>query len=124
MLGPPGPISVHTPEVCFSSRNFRINEARELVELATTPDRTDAFWSLTFDARDAGQERLRVYYAWTTGRPWQASGSPRFQFSGQPCLYKIQLSCPAPVSGGSETSDSCRRFLEAFVPVLDHVLQE
>lgn len=124
MLGPPGPIAVHTPEICFSSRNYRMNESRERVELATAPDRTDSFWSLTFDAKNAGDDRLRVYYAWTTGRPWQASEHPRFQFSGQPCLYKIQLSCPVPAGGTSEATDSCRRFLEAFVPVLDRVLQQ
>jgi hypothetical protein len=122
MLGPPGPIAVHTPEICYSARDYKFEHARERVEVPTVEGRTDAFWALTLDAKNPGDNRLRVYYAWTVGGPWQASERPRFQFSGQPCLYKIQLACPAPSVGSTETGDACRRFLEAFVPALDRVL--
>ena len=33
LLGPPGPISVHTPEICFSSRAYEIREERQKVTI-------------------------------------------------------------------------------------------
>jgi hypothetical protein len=122
MLGPPGPIAVHTPEVCYSSQNYRFEQSRERVEISTAGGRSDSFWSLTLGAKDPGDNRLRVYYAWTSGGPWQASERPRFEFSGRSCLYKIQLASLAPPAGAPESKDGCRRFLEAFIPALDRAL--
>ena len=121
-VGPAGPIAVHTPEVCYSAQNYQVERSRERVELPTADGRTDAFWAVTLDSKHSGEHPIRVYYAWTAGGPWQASERPRFQFSGKPCLYKIQLTCPAPTGSSTETGDACRRFLEAFVPALDRVL--
>src|SRR5689334_615343 len=33
MIGPPGPISVHTPEVCYSSQDFQVMSGRTAVRI-------------------------------------------------------------------------------------------
>ena len=123
ILGPPGPTSVHTPEVCYSSQGYPIRETRQRVtiqngeepeEKAQGPE--DEFWATTFRSNDLGAGMLRIYYAWSTGGAWSATEKPRYAYAGHPYLYKIQLASSIPSYGDSEEDDPCRRFLQAFLP--------
>lgn len=111
LLGPSGPISVHTPEICYSSQDYRI--AADRVEQKVS-DKED-LWDLRLKAKesDAG---LRVMYGWTNDGNWDATVEPRFAYGGRPLLYKIQLAGPVPNEKADQ--DACRDFLEAFLPVL------
>jgi hypothetical protein len=111
LLGPAGPISVHTPEICYSSQDYQIASDR----VAYTIDSQQDLWDLRLKAKEGGAP-LRVLYAWTNDGNWDATANPRFAFGGRPLLYKIQLAGPVP----NETSDqdACRDFLDAFLPVL------
>jgi hypothetical protein len=118
LLGPPGPISVHTPEVCFGSRDYKIMGQREEVAIHGADGKDDQFWRLSYkDNNNLRGSMLRVYYAWSAGTRWSASGDPRFKYAGQPYLYKIQLSSPLPVEADLQVDDPCKKFLEEFLPV-------
>lgn len=121
LLGPSGPIAVHTPEICYSSREYVIDSEKQVVPLKTPDDQGDQFWAITFRGRTAAEEHLRVYYGWSTGEAWSAPESSRFAFSGQPWLYKIQVAGSIPGVGAS-AADPCRDFLEAFVPAIRSTL--
>ena len=82
LLGPPGPISVHTPEVCFPSRDYSAMGLREEVVIRGEEKQNDQFWSLSYKANNLRGDMLRVYYAWSTGRHWSASGEPRMKYAG------------------------------------------
>jgi len=114
LLGPTGPISVHTPDICYSSREYSIVAEPERIALSDPQGVEHEFWGMTLERRDAAGDRLRVYYAWTTGGPWAAPSQPRFSFAGQPYLYKLQVVAPVPpdYAGGV---DSAYRFLADFV---------
>lgn len=114
LLGPPGPIAVHTPEICFSSRAYEIQSDRKEIAIETTTRGRQTFWSVDFGSRNALAEGLRVYYAWSAGSEWQAAASPRFQFATAPLLYKIQLAAPAAPRLTDDSPDSGRQFLEAL----------
>ncbi|MBN2021546.1 MAG: exosortase-associated EpsI family protein [Pirellulales bacterium] len=116
ILGPSGPVSVHTPEICYSSRDFSLSGERAVARVG---EDGDAFWGLTFRANNpvASAQWLRVAYGWSLGGPWSAAESPRVSFAGKPYLYKIQVASQLPVGADVEKSDPCRRFLEDFVPV-------
>jgi len=116
LLGPPGPISVHTPEICFPSKNYQVLGKREQVAISGADGEDDQFWALSYKANNLRGDTLRVYYAWSTGGRWSASGDPRFKFAGQPYLYKIQLSSPLPPGADLESDDPCRKFLQDFLP--------
>lgn len=115
LQGPSGPISVHTPEICYSSRAYRVSEPRSVVKLAVDGERTSELWALTFRSKDVDESLLRVYYGWTTDGVWHAPASARWSFGGQPFLYKIQLaSLPRELSA----HDPCASFLRDFIPAL------
>jgi hypothetical protein len=115
LVGPPGPIAVHTPEICYSSRDYEINGDRTETILEASPGRQHSFWRVDFAPRNALADGLRVYYAWTSDRIWKASGSPRFEYAGEPLLYKIQLATPVTDHLNDNGLDPGRQFLEEFV---------
>lgn len=132
LVGPPGPISVHVPEICYSSREYAVQEARQLASFPVRPDPTresekaerpdDELWSMTFRSNDPGGDILRVYYAWSAGKGWTAAENPRFSFMWAPYLYKIQLAAHLPLGADPVTDDPCRRFLEEFLPAVRRAL--
>jgi hypothetical protein len=124
LLGPPGPIAVHTPEICYSSRDYHQQEARRRLNIPDRSGASDAFWALTFRAESLRADSLRVCYAWSEGSRWVASERPRFEFAGRPYLYKIQLAALLPPWAKSETQDPCRRFLADFLPAARPYIDE
>ncbi len=124
LLGPPGPISVHIPEVCFGTRNYKILGERKRAAVPREGGADDEFWTLNYKANNLRGDLLRVYYAWTTGDRWSAVNDPRFKFAGQPYLYKIQLSCRLQPGANVQSYDPCREFLEEFLPAAGKCLIE
>ncbi len=122
IVGPPGPTSVHTPEICYTSRDHVVVEDPTAVSIRPQERPDETFWRMTFRSGGLQGAHLRVYYAWSDGSGvWSASEHPRFKYSGQPLLYKIQL---ASRSQGetSRDDDPCQRFLKSFLPALDAAL--
>lgn len=118
MLGPSGPIAVHTPEVCYSSRAYSIQEPRKSISLTDSKGQVHSFWSLAFRANTLSADQLRVCYAWCENGLWEASKSPRFQFAGRPLLFKLQIAglMPTSLSGSTATRrNPCEDFLAAML---------
>lgn len=116
LVGPPGPISVHTPEVCYPSMNLEILQKAETQKIESD-GASNEFSSVLFRSRGLEAEKLRVWYSWANDGRWQVPKlSPRMAFSGSPMLFKIQVA--APVEGdGKEDADPCRAFINDFVPI-------
>jgi hypothetical protein len=121
-LGPHGRIAVHTPEVCYSSRDYAIESPRQSVAIEDAAGQAHTLWQISFQSHEAGARPLHVWYAWSTGGAWAASAWPRFDYGGAPYLYKLQLAGPAP--DADSKFDPCRDFLEVFLPVLKTHLAE
>lgn len=118
LLGPAGPIAVHTPEICYSSKDYRIVEDRQRWPINEHED----LWDLRLKRNDLSETPLRVVYGWTNDRQWHATDWPRFAYGGRPLLYKLQMAGPVP---GNENQDACRDFLNAFLPLLQkHLAQD
>jgi hypothetical protein len=115
IVGPPGPISVHTPEICYSSRNYELIGRREATRLASHSGQAHTFWNTTFKSKNAFSEKLSVYYAWSDGSAWSAARSPRFTFAASPALYKLQLAGVIGEGRNSETKTPPARFLKALI---------
>jgi hypothetical protein len=115
IVGPPGPIAVHTPEICFSSRAYEQQSARTAVELVGREDVRHSFWRLDFKSRNVLAVGLRVYYAWSRGEAWVAAKSPRYEFAAAPGLYKLQLAAPVAPGLESEQTDPGKEFLQDLV---------
>jgi hypothetical protein len=112
LVGPPGPIAVHTPEICFSSRDYEIQSERQSVSVDESPSKRHTFWRVDFKSRNALADELRIYYAWSPGGLWEAADSPRYEFTAAPLLYKIQLATPVASRLRGDGADPGRQFLE------------
>src|SRR5262249_21192590 len=82
--GRPGPLSVHTPEICFGGAGFAMSGEPARF---TPDDRPGApeFFKATFGkAKSAAPEKLRALWAWNKGGAWRVSDNPRWTFAGTP----------------------------------------
>ncbi len=110
MVGPAGPLAIHTPEVCYRSNNFSIFEPRRPVSLETEDRGSHDFSVVTFQVNDASGSYLRVYYGWSQGESWVSPSQPRYDFAGSRMLYKVQVASAADIShdGGIDSGrNSC-----------------
>jgi hypothetical protein len=124
LLGQPGRISVHTPEICMGSQNYQIQGERQKMALPGPAGAVDAFWALDYKTNDLRGDLLRVYYGWSTGDHWLALKDARFWSAGKPYLYNIQLSGLLPPGADSQSDDPCHKFLKDFVPAARECLIE
>src|SRR3569623_1473453 len=91
VLGPPGPISVHTPEVCYSSQGYHIATPAQRISFRTAGAAPAQVWKTTFAPDALSPERLVAYYSWFDGTAWSAPDYARLAFGGRPYLFKLQL---------------------------------
>jgi hypothetical protein len=121
LVGPPGPTSVHIPEVCYSSQDYRQQGPREAVEISgKAGSATGSFWSLRLQPNGLEAAPLQSYYAWSDGGKWQAAQNPRFTFGGKKLLYKLQLASAAPPTGTKKPEsatqpDAGKLFLQSLL---------
>ena len=124
LLGPVGRISVHTPEICFSSRDYDTKDQRQRTQIPTKNSAAEPedLWRTTFKSRNISGHLLCVYYGWSRGGRWSATEGARWEYAGSPYLYKIQLAVQLPPGLTPEETDPCKDFLVDFLPVLQPYL--
>jgi hypothetical protein len=115
IVGPPGPIAVHTPEICFSSRAYELQSSRDRAQLKSAQGDEHSFWRVNFDTKNVLANKLRVYYAWSLGPQWDASESPRYEYAANPALYKLQLSAEVAPGELGDKEDPGKEFLQALI---------
>lgn len=109
MVGPAGPLAIHTPEVCYGSANFTTAEKRQQRLIKDVNGDEHPFSVITFEENKMGKRLLRVYYAWNKAGDWKAPASPRTSFAGVPMLYKLQLATNS--IDESTNMDAAEKFL-------------
>jgi hypothetical protein len=124
LLGPAGPISVHTPDVCYSSQDYDIRRSPEQTKLDHGDGRQNEFWCTTLQSTGLDAHFLRVYFGWSTGGLWSAPADARFAFAGKPYLYKIQVAGVLTSPDNPDGSDPALNFLKSSLPVIEKYLVE
>jgi len=122
IVGPPGPVSVHTPEVCYSSQDYSITGARVKTTVEASSGQKHVLWELQLKPNDLHGAPLRVFYGWTTGSAWEAPEHPRFGYGGLPHLYKLQMSVTAQPASQATKFDPAKDFLFHFLAELQPLL--
>jgi len=112
LLGPRGPIAVHTPEICYSGQGVQAGGERQQIEVQTSSD-SHHFWQVTMLSQIDLQPALEVVYGWSDGSNWQAAERPRFWLTDR--LYKLQVAGPPAREGQASAG---HRFLHAYLPHL------
>jgi hypothetical protein len=117
LVGPAGTITVHTPEICYSSTHFKAEGPRERIEIKDRAGNQHSLWSVRFRSTKVNGGHLKVVYGWSEGGEWQATDRPRFTHSGKTHLYKLQ----AAITDNERTTaevDACEDFLSQFAAQL------
>jgi len=125
LAGVAGPIVAHTPEACYSSTEYEIDEAAKTEVVRNAAGRLDNFGRVVFRSNALAGRRMEVFYAWRKhDGPWEAPQSPRLALGGQPMLFKLQLAIASSEDSRdrSYASDAIHRFLTELLPVLDQIL--
>ena len=123
VCGRPGPVSVHTPDVCYRGAGFDPGPAeRRLVEAG--PGAAPAeFWVAAFRQRDAAAPaRLRIFWAWNDKSGWRAVDHPRLVFGRAPALYKLYVVRDVTAADDPPEADVGAEFLRRLLPALDAAL--
>jgi len=90
MVGPAGPLVMHTPAACYRGSNYRHQQSRTRKQIVDRVGNEHEFSVTTFRENNAGDRLLRVYYSWNHRGQWQAPAGARTAFAGVPMLYKSQ----------------------------------
>lgn len=117
MCGRSGKMAVHTPEICYRGAGFELADRPEVWTVsAATGESLGAFWTASF-TKGSGAD-LRLAWGWNANKGWQAPTSPRWDFGGEPFLYKLYLSHE--LTPGSERA--AEDFMRQFLPQLQKTL--
>jgi hypothetical protein len=124
VCGRPGPISVHTPDVCYAGAGYEAGSPPVPGSVATGGHRTE-FLTARFKKVDAlVPETLDILWAWNARGDWQAPDNPRIGFASYQALFKVYLiagrSGAAAVAPGEPTVD--RDFAELILTELNRTL--
>ena len=94
VCGRPGPVSLHTPEVCYPGVGYEMVEKRPetlSVPVDRKEDRAELAWA-DFERHSVfPPEHIRIYWSWKTTGTWSVPYSPRVAFGSQLFLYKLYL---------------------------------
>jgi Protein of unknown function (DUF3485) len=118
VCGRPGPIAVHTPEVCLGGEGFALADPKERRVVPLPPPYKPAeFWVGQFFRHDGGLRGDRRQF-WTYGADgtWSADDNPRFHFARFPALYKIYIMRQMPRKDEKLDDDPTLDFIKVFMP--------
>ncbi len=112
MCGAPGPISVHTPDVCFKGNGYKMVSQPKRITVEPAGGPAAEFWWADFQRSAAGQVTvLRTFWSWRGGDKWRVSDHPRFEFAQSPVLYKLYVAYPLDRSAATSVDTPDTKFL-------------
>lgn len=122
VCGRPGPISVHTPDICFRGQGFDFSAppARQLISLDTGD--VEFLHGRMHKPDSPGTPPQRIFWGWSAHGKWSAPENPRFAFARRPALFKMYLLRPLARNDEPVADDPCQLFLRVLIPELKRAL--
>jgi uncharacterized protein DUF3485 len=115
--GRPGPISVHTPDICYRGAGYEPTDAIKK-HTEKLKESSVEMWQADFRKSDGvSPSQLHVLWSWTTGDVWKAPDNPRVAFAGAPALYKLYV-IQETMAEDPNSAKTCSEFLHQVVPEL------
>jgi hypothetical protein len=119
VYGPAGPVSVHTPDVCYRGAGYDPVAAPQRRSLRDAVGGSTAdFWIAKMRKENTEiPEYLQVLWAWSDGGAWRAPDRPRLTFARVPILFKLYV--VRQMSGLEESGeDVSLQFISVLLPEL------
>ncbi len=130
LSGASGPLSAHTPEVCYSSQAFLIQPETERLELKLDDGSAPQFRVVDLTPRGEHNRPMTVIYAWHDGESWRSPspGWSRFVYAGTKSLVKVQVAIittnDASTESVADRQQQLALFLAEFLPELNAELNK
>jgi hypothetical protein len=123
VCGRAGPVSIHTPEVCYGASGYRVDPPRKERLFEAREEEAVVFWTAdAVQTRTTETTRIRIFWGWNAGQGWQASDNPRLHFARQPVLYKLYVLRELEGPADRPRPDPCERLLQVLLPALKNEL--
>ena len=120
VCGRPGPISVHTPDVCYAGAGYAVVGDQEHYKAGS--DAAADFITARFAKPGAAPDPLRIYWSWSDGGPWSAPDNPRLAFARSRALYKLYVIRSLGDKDQPPDQDACAGFMNVLLPELRRCL--
>jgi hypothetical protein len=112
-----GPVSIHTPDVCYGARGYAVGPAARYTEPASASFPGADFLTANL-RRPQDQSQQRVFWSWYGAGVWTVSDSPRRAFARQPLLYKLYLMRDLASGTDKLETDPCLDLARRLLPRL------
>ena len=122
--GRPGPVSVHSPEVCYVAGGYEILGASRRFPISASSDGADGAFMVT-DFRNPPSQiggHVRIFWAMTTEGDWDVPLSPRIAFATAPVLFKLYVYRNLTNPAEDLESDPCLTLIRQLLPELNKAL--
>jgi Protein of unknown function (DUF3485) len=114
--GRPGPVSIHTPDVCYTASGYESARCQVITPGLDPSLPAGEFKTAHFvKTKSAGQTHLRVFWAWNAGAAWSVPENPRLAFAGYPVLYKLHMVRDMASASEPLEEDPCMDLLRQLV---------
>jgi hypothetical protein len=118
--GRPGPVCVHSPDVCYRADGFDEAETEKRITIPGDGKEPPEFKTARFLRRRAdGETHVRILWAWHGRDGWKVSDNPRVAFAGEKVLHKLYVI--RELAGPNEPGEmeACTEFMQELLPILE-----
>ncbi len=119
LCGRPGPISLHSPEVCYAGAGFSISGESDTCSVSGENASAAQLFKAKFVKEGPAPETLNVFWAWKAIGAWTATSNARVAFAQSTVLYKLYVIRRLGRPDDSPAQEPCLDFLRDFLPELD-----
>lgn len=121
ICGRPGPISVHTPDVCYQGAGYKMGTKVKQMQKDPGTSQVSEFWAARF-TKEPQPAPLNILWTWSDGGRWIAPDNPRLQFYRSKVLFKMYFSREAKSLNAPVVDEVTQSFMTEFFPVLQKTL--
>ena len=115
MVGPSGPLLVHSPDVCYPASGNKFLSGPEFLKVQAASGKDQALQVMMFKQRKLEGRQVRVGFAFSEGGEWNGPSNARLEYAGAPFLYKLQLHTTLPGDYElTEDQDPLAEFMRHF----------
>lgn len=124
VCGLPGPIAVHTPDVCFpgSGQEPIGSPEAQHVRLGSSAPAADFLRADFRKQPSAGPGKVRAFWSWSSTGAWKVPDHPRFAYAAAPALYKLYVLRETAAPEESLKDDPCVDLIRQLLPELEKAL--
>jgi hypothetical protein len=119
--GRPGPIAVHSPDVCYQGAGYKMGNKLIQAVRGVREGRPPEFWVAKF-TKEPVPAPLHIMWAWSAGGLFIAPDTPRLMFYREPFLYKLYIIREAKSLDAPLVDEVMQQFLKDIYPVLEKSL--